>query len=190
MNHQTQTSQASTSAFVSHMCKYIGVGLISGSIVHAGTLGGDYLKYVVLIMLGAALFIIGNILEHGKQNLAQMLPYIAISTILSIGTGMVSGGTQHYLDGPKIAAILFPLGFLVAYLSFVYRDYKQEFTAKKVLLITVISLVLFGILSFVATLLPEPKGHHGDSDSHSEQGEGSKTSVPDHSDEGLAPHGH
>ncbi len=135
------------------MCKYLGVGLISGSIIHAGTLGGDYLKYIVLIILGILVFVIGNVLEHGLSSLKQLLPYIGVSTVLSIGTGMVSGGTQHYLDGPKIAAILFPLGLFLAYLSFIYRDYKKEFTLKTFLKITIISIILFFVLSFIADKL-------------------------------------
>ena len=39
-------------SYVSHILRYVGVGLVSGSIVHAGTLGGDSLKYIVLILMG------------------------------------------------------------------------------------------------------------------------------------------
>jgi hypothetical protein len=153
------TNIPSTKSFAAHMCKYLGVGLISGSIVHAGTLGGGYFKYIVLIIAGVALFVIGNVLEHGLSSLKQLLPYIGISTILSIGTGMVSGGTQHYLDGPAIAAILFPIGFFLAYLSFIYRDYSKEFTFKKVLSTLATSLVLFLVLTYIAKQLPESTGH-------------------------------
>jgi hypothetical protein len=154
---------SSTKQFSAHMCKYLGVGLISGSIVHAGTLGGDYAKYVVLIILGIALFIIGNLLEHGISSLKELLPYIAISTVLSIGTGMVSGGTQHYLDGPNVAAILFPLGFFLAYLAFIYRDFKNELSTKKIATVAIISVLLFIILTYVAGKLPEQGGGHHDS---------------------------
>jgi len=52
--------------------------------VHAGTLGGNVTRYVVLILLGVILFVTGNILEHGVSSLKQMIPYIWLSTILSI----------------------------------------------------------------------------------------------------------
>lgn len=146
-------------SFTAHMCNYLGVGLISGSIVHAGTLGGDNLKYVVLIITGIILFIIGNILEHGLSSLKQLLPYLGISTILSIGTGMVSGGTQHYLDGPTVAAILFPVGFFLAYLSFIYRDYPAVFTFKRVLYVLILSLFLFLVLLYISKQLPKNTEH-------------------------------
>jgi cation transporter-like permease len=143
----------STYAFLSHMCKYIGVGLISGSIVHAGTLGGNYIKYLVLILLGILLFIIGNILEHNISSLRELLPYIGVSTILSIGTGMVSGGTQHYLDGPAVAAVLFPAGFILAYIAFIYRDYKSEWTLRRISTSIIVALLLYAVLAHIAIRL-------------------------------------
>lgn len=143
----------STKTFLIHITKYLGVGLISGSIVHAGTLGGDYMKYIVLIIMGIILFVAGNVLEHGMQSIQQMIPYIGISTVLSIGTGMVSGGTQHYLDGPMIAAVLLPLGFFLGYLALVYRDFKNEFTLRRGLIILGVSIVLYGALYGIGTLL-------------------------------------
>ncbi len=152
----------STKSFVSHMFKYLGVGLISGSIVHAGTLGGNITKYIILIILGVILFVIGNILEHGISSLKQLIPYIWFSTILSIGTGMVSGATQHYLDGPFVAAILLPLGVFLGYLSFIYRDYRNEFTFKRFLKITIVGLILFVALFYIAKQLPEGEGYGHD----------------------------
>lgn len=161
MNNKGLTS---TPAFASHMCKYIGVGLISGSIVHAGTLGGNSMQYIVLIALGVVLFIIGNLLEHGFSSIRELLPYIALSTALSIGTGMVSGGTQHYLDGPLVAAILFPVGFFLAYLSFIYRDFKKEFTFKRITFVIITSILLFLALSYIAKQLPQGGAHSHTSD--------------------------
>ncbi len=64
-------------AYITHLLRYVGVGLISGSIVHAGTLGGHWVRYLVLIALGAAMFGFGVWLEHRleyKDNLGCIRP--------------------------------------------------------------------------------------------------------------------
>jgi len=148
------------SAFASHMLRYVGVGLISGSIVHAGTLGGDAFNYIVLITAGIICFTIGNLVEYRNEKTVTLLRYIGISVIVSIGTGMVSGATQHYLDGPIFASMLLSLGLLLAYVSFVYRDFKGDLSVKKVLIAILLSFVLWFILSTIAHRLPEVEDHH------------------------------
>jgi len=157
---KNKTSITPNSAFVSHILRYVGVGLISGSIVHAGTLGGDTFYYFVLIMAGIICFTIGNLIEYRNEKTITLLRYISISVIVSIGTGMVSGATQHYLDGPVFASILLSLGLLLAYVSFVYRDSKGALSVKKVLTAILLSFVFWFILSTIAHRLPEVEDHH------------------------------
>jgi len=156
-----KSSITPNSAFASHMLRYVGVGLISGSIVHAGTLGGGSIGYISLIMVGIFCFTIGNLLEYRDEKIVTLLRYIGISVIVSIGTGMVSGATQHYLDGPVFASMLLSIGLLLAYISFVRRDFKGALSVKKVLTATFLCLVLWFILSTIAHRLPEQKDHHG-----------------------------
>ena len=81
--------------------------------MHAGTLGGSWFKYLVLIACGAAMFGAGVWWEHVDQPQTDLAAYIALSVAVSIGTGMVSGATQHYLDGPYVAALLLPSGLVM-----------------------------------------------------------------------------
>ena len=137
--------------FLIHILKYVGVGLISGSIVHAGTLGGHSLRYIVLVVLGVFAFIAGTLLEEGLQKNKKIISYVLISVIVSIGTGMVSGGLQHYLDGPKVAAFLIPIGLFIGYLSFMFRDYSEQSKKKNVILKACIyNAVIFAILYAIA----------------------------------------
>jgi len=151
-------------AFTSHVLRYVGVGLISGSIVHIGTLGGSVTHYAALITLGILAFIIGTILETGRS--AITLNFIIISVLLSIGVGMVSGGTQHYLDGPVYASFLLPLGLLLGYIMFVLREDKKEFKIQKVIVATILSLALFGGLYGIAHIIPTLENHHSGAEEH------------------------
>lgn len=139
-------------SFFSHMARYVGVGLISGSVVHAGTLGGATSKYITLIALGTLLFAIGVLIQHKGEKIHKLLSYVLISVIISFGTGMVSGATQHYLDNPTFGAILLSVGLLIAYISFTWQEYRQNFTFKRILVATV---VIFGLWLGLNSLNPK-----------------------------------
>lgn len=149
--------------FASYVLRYVGVGLISGSLVHAGTLGGDVTRYIVLVILGIISFIIGTLLEKRKESIT--VQFIAVSVALSLGVGMISGGTQHYLDGPRFASFLISVGLLLGYTMFLVREGKVTYFVKKTTKATVLSLLLFTIL-FTVSHVVHTKPHH-----HIEEGE-------------------
>ena len=143
-------------SFFSHMARYVGVGLISGSVVHAGTLGGATSKYITLIALGALLFAVGVMIQHKGEKINKLLAYVLISVIISFGTGMVSGATQHYLDSPTFGAILLSLGLLIAYLSFTWQEYRNSFTLKRVIIALLLTSGLWFLLDNLSPRLIEP----------------------------------
>ena len=151
--------------FSSHILRYVGVGLISGSVVHAGTLGGESVKYIVLIILGILAFIIGTYLEHEDIVDKKFVSFILISVLVSIGTGMVSGGTQHYLDGPVFASVLLPIGLLVAYIAYVYRDFRSALSIQKILVATLLATLLGLGLYSIAHRIPTLENHHSQEES-------------------------
>ena len=153
-------------SFLSHMLRYCGVGLISGSIVHAGTLGGSVFKYVILIICGMIAFAIGNLIEHKNVQNKELLIFIAISTVVSIGTGMVSGGVQHYLDNPIFGAGIITLGLIISYISFTYRDFKNTFSIKYTFLVTLISIIVGLVLYFIGMTLSKTSHGHNESVPH------------------------
>lgn len=148
-------------AYISHLLRYVGVGLISGSIVHIGTLGGGYTRYIVLITAGVIAFITGTLLEKKNSN-SSLAAFIGISVIMSIGVGMVSGGAQHYLDGPTYAAFLIPIGLAVGYFAFLFRDYALKITVRRVLGMLVIALGLTAVLYGVAGQMSVEDSHHSE----------------------------
>ena len=155
----TTKNQSIEKTYTSHLLRYVGVGLISGSIVHMGTLGGAYTKYIILIIMGVVAFIAGTLLEK-RDSEKSLTAFISISVIMSIGVGMVSGGTQHYLDGPTYAAFLIPIGVMIGYFAFLFRDYKSEITAKRILAMLFIAIGLIAVLYFIAQEIPVEEDHH------------------------------
>lgn len=143
-------------SFFSHMSRYVGVGLISGSVVHAGTLGGSSSKYITLIILGAFLFSLGTLIQHKGEKINKLLSYIFISVIISFGTGMVSGATQHYLDSPAFGAVLLSLGLLIAYISFTWQESRQNFTLKRILLAILVTFGIWFALYLINPLIIKP----------------------------------
>ena len=152
--------QSAENAYISHTLRYVGVGLISGSVVHAGTLGGGSLQYIVLIVLGVLAFVIGTILEERNKSDRSIVKYVLISVVLSLGVGMVSGGTQHYLDGPVYASFLIPIGLGVGYLAFIFRDHRSKVNVKRIVGIVIVTVVSFWALYGIAHTIPTLDNHH------------------------------
>jgi len=153
-------------SFASHILRYVGVGLISGSVVHAGTLGGESALYITLIILGIFSFVIGTYLENENKFDKNFLSFIVISVIVSIGTGMVSGSTQHYLDGPVYASILLPVGLLMAYVAYLYKDFRHALSAKKIITAVLLSSLLGLGLYGIAHQIPTLENHHSSKEDH------------------------
>lgn len=146
-------------SFSAHMAQYIGVGLISGSVVHAGTLGGSSVKYGVLIGLGMLIYCLKFLIEARFRVDRQLARFLGVSALVSLGTGMVSGSTQHFLDGPRAGAVLASVGVVVAYLFFCLREDRRSLTWRSVGGALIVGLALFGVLWGVAGLLGEGGGH-------------------------------
>jgi len=150
-------------AFLIHVSKYLGIALVSGSIVHAGTLGGSSLKYVSLIATGIFLTVLGNYLEYKIKNIQVGWNILFLAILLSFGTGMLSGGIQHYSDNPAYSSILLSLGLIVTFISLGYKDFEKVITQKSIIAIAIISLAIYILLSTVgASLISHVPGdgHH------------------------------
>lgn len=147
-------------AFTTHLLRYVGIGLISGSIVHATTLGHDLWRTISFISLGILLFLTGLYLEHRGQFGRHLASYIVLSILVSLGTGMVSGSTQHYLDGPQSGALLFSIGGWMTYIALLYRDHKEALTKKSITLSFLIACIIgFALYTLGDSLHLTPHTH-------------------------------
>lgn len=140
-------------SFTAHLAQYIGIGLISGSVVHASTLGGSSLKYGALIGLGMLIYCMKYIIESRFRLDRHLLRFLGVSTIVSLGTGMLSGSAQHFVDGPYAGAILASAGVVVAYIAFCIREDRRALTRRSVAAVLALGGTLFAILWVVAGLL-------------------------------------
>ncbi len=152
--------------FLSHLLRYVGIGLISGSIIHISTLGGSPAGYAALIISGIIAFIIGTSLEVSENRLT--IGYITLSVLISIGVGMVSGGTQHYTDGAIYASFLIPLGLFIGYIAFIARDNMPSLNFTRVAIALACSLVIFQILNMTAHAQLFSRTPHEIEDHHTE----------------------
>lgn len=147
-------------SFIIHLCKYLGVALISGSVVHVGTLGGSLTKYAVFMFVGLLLMVMGNYLESVRDHERIDVRFLGLAVGLSFGTGMLSGGIQHYLDNPAYGAVLLSVGLLLTYITFAYKYFRDTMTKKGVLVIAVLSVVIYGLGAYaLPTLLVSTGGH-------------------------------
>lgn len=139
--------------FLIHVCKYLGIALVSGSIVHAGTLGGSSSKYLGLIIVGISLTVLGNYLEYKVKNIKVGVHILLLAILLSFGTGMLSGGIQHYSDNPAYSSILLSLGLILTFVSLAYKDFATVVSKKSLSIIAMISIVLYFALSTLGASL-------------------------------------
>ncbi len=161
--------------FLTYLFLFVGMGLVAGSVVHFGETD-QIPRFLTIGFVGMVLFILSSYIQEsvlGSGNVKKegTLRYVFYSLILAIGIGMISGGTQHFLDFPQYASYLLPVGFVLALVAYVLRN-NIGLTRKgwSLLLGTalLIALPVFGGLNLYARALPAGAGH-----SHGGHGHGS-----------------
>ncbi len=155
----TKTTKDLLLAYFSYLILFLGTGFISGAIVHSGNIK-DIPKYLVIGIIGVALFIAGSFVQEyivnkdtSKSN--NRFQFFVFSLLLSLGIGMISGGTQHFTDFPSYSSILIPLGLVVSFFAFVF---KNNFNFSKNIaiiggIITLLALPFFAGLNSYANFL-------------------------------------
>jgi uncharacterized protein (DUF305 family) len=184
--------------FGAYLLLFVGMGFVSGSIVHLGEVS-QIPRYLTIGTVGMVMFILGSYLQEIHINpqkipLVDLLRYVFYSLFLAIGIGMMSGGTQHFLDFPRYASYLLPGGFLLAAVAYVLRNrFSLSLRAWNVLLIGVLAIALpvFLGLSHYASGLGTSTGHsHGEAASMETQAMGTeaKPHVAGHGEAGGSGH--
>jgi len=149
-------------AYLTYLAKYLGVAIVAGSVVHIGTLQTDTARYFILACVGMLLMTVSNIIEAKKEGKKIDGSLVLLITTLSLATGFLSGGVQHYFDNPVYAGSLLTIGLVVSYVAFILRE---KYLLSKVSLAVVICIAsAFAFISyFMMPFLGIPDGdhHHG-----------------------------
>jgi hypothetical protein len=147
--------------FLVYLSKYLGVALIAGSVVHIGTLQNGFVRYVILMCVGLVLMIVGNIFEAKQNGQKVNLNYLLLITGLSLATGFLSGGIQHFLDNPPYAGILLGIGLIGAYITYFIRD-KVRLEKRNLVIVAIFSLFIILFSSYVIDDLLLGENHHAE----------------------------
>jgi hypothetical protein len=157
------------SPYLQYITLYLGIALIGGAIVHMPV---DPFRFGMLGVVGFLLFVMASYIEGRKKQKEGTLEvsfarYLGLSFLLSLGVGMLSGSIQHFLDTPTYAAKLIPIGIILAFFAYAFREHKETLRTafKPLVIVTIFSLVLGAGLHYVAYNL-EHIGHDGHSHSH------------------------
>ena len=122
---QNQTTQNIILSYLSYLALFVGTGFISGAIVHSGDIT-QIPKYIVIGMVGILLFLAGSFVQEFIINKSStktgIIKFFAFSLLLSVGIGMISGGTQHFTDFPIYSSYLIPLGLIISLIAFVLKN--------------------------------------------------------------------
>ncbi|WP_409254072.1 hypothetical protein V1502_09290 [Bacillus sp. SCS-153A] len=144
MEQLSKTWQIIWFPYSAYIMYFLGVGLISGGIVHMPL---EPVRYSVILILGAILFVTASFIndiyiEKKKLNLNQIIRLLFFSLLLSLGVGMVSGGIQHFGDLGGYAVILIPTGIVVSLLSFILKNNISLNKSQISLVITMLFLLV------------------------------------------------
>jgi hypothetical protein len=157
--------------FAAYLFLFVGMGLVAGSVVHFGETE-QIPRFLSIGFVGMVLFVIGSYLQESLLNTSNLqregiLKYVLYSLFLAIGIGMMSGGTQHFLDFPLYASYLLPVGFVLALVAYVLRNnLSLSFKGWSVLIAGALGIAIpaFLGLNVYAQSLPVGSGHqHGGS---------------------------
>jgi uncharacterized membrane protein YiaA len=160
---------------------FLGVGFISGSIVHFPI---DPRFYSIIAAVGIIIFLFGAVMEKklkekedgvAKTSFTSWVFLIISSLILSIGIGMLSGGIQHFTDIAEEAKIFIPLGLALSIIGFVLKNKSAtslpewKFVAVKVLALII---PIYFVTSYLAHSVQAheglPSDHHAGETGHHE----------------------
>ncbi len=154
---------------------FLGMGLISGGIVHMPL---DPKKNLIVLSIGMGVFVIASLLNEtviDKKDLSLIstIRLVVFSLLLSVGIGMISGGIQHFEDVLDYAGYLIPGGILISLIGFLFKNSIKLGAKKTMPLFIVVILLLFSLslsLKNLAESMPETGGHsHGSGSEHNEE---------------------
>lgn len=152
--------------YLSYVGLFLGMGLISGAIVHMPV---DPALYTIILVIGALMFGLASFFtDLAKQEhltLKAAIRSLAYALLLSIGIGMMSGGIQHFSDNPSYSATLIPAGIGVSLLAFILKN-QINLSVKRTYAVVLIFLALAVPLKLTLDYVASEIVTHSDGQGH------------------------
>jgi len=135
--------------YLVYIIYFLGIGMTSSGIV---LMPFNPLRYSIILGVGLSLFIAGSVFNEvviDKHNLSakESIRLVLLSLTLAIGIGMISGGISHFKENPTYVSFLIPLGIIISFTSFTFKNNYE--LARKEKLITFAVVITFAILVFI-----------------------------------------
>ncbi len=166
--HIQQVTAKVTIPYSIYVMLFLGIGLLSGSLVHFPL---NPHRYTIIGGIGILLFLIGSYFNEKvinkndvfKHGLGSALAFLFCSLTLSIGIGMISGGTQHFNEIPEYASKLIPIGITLSFMSYVFKN-KIPLENKEFLVVVFKTIIIvfsvFLLLTYYSVTIDVPKEDH------------------------------
>jgi len=151
--------------YLSYVALFLGMGLISGSIVHMPV---SPVRYSLIMLIGVAMFgfasFVSDIAKQENLTSAGIVRALLFSLLVSVGIGMMSGGIQHWEENPTYSAMLIPSGLGLSLFSFIVKN-NVRLSVKRfygvVLLFIVLAIPLKFTLDYMAGSVAQTEGGGG-----------------------------
>lgn len=133
------------SRYLVYIVYFLGIGMVSSGIV---LMPFNPMRYGSILAIGLILFSTGSfineiILEKKQLTQKERLKLILLSLSLAIGIGMISGGIAHFKESPVYVTYLIPIGIIISFFSFVFKN-GYKLTKRELS----IAIIVLAIVSF------------------------------------------
>jgi hypothetical protein len=155
--------------YLVYIIYFLGIGMTSSGIV---LMPFNILRYSMILGVGLSLFIAGSIFNEvviDKHNLSALesIRLVVLSLTLAIGIGMISGGISHLKENPMYVSFLIPLGIIISFTSFAFKNKFPLTKKEKIFVFTgliIVATIVFIALSITSTsMMMTPGGDIFDS---------------------------
>lgn len=142
--------------YLVYIIYFLGIGMTSSGIV---LMPFNVMRYSIILFIGLSLFIAGSVfnevvIDNHHMSAIESIKLVIFSLTLAIGIGMISGGISHFKESPTYVSYLIPLGIIISFISFMFKNNFTLNKKEKFMVftgITIFSIVIFIGLSIAAS---------------------------------------
>lgn len=135
--------------YLVYIIYFLGIGMTSSGIV---LMPFNVMRYSIILFIGLSLFITGSVfnevvIDHHHMSAIDSIKLVIFSLTLAIGIGMISGGISHFKESPTYVSYLIPLGTIISFISFTFKN--NFILQKKEKLIVFTGVIILAVIIFI-----------------------------------------